>query len=88
MLNVAFKLNLCSPVTEEKFESKKEVSDPEEQVRGADGGAAASQPQRVPLFPGMDPSALKVSQQLCTRIFRKRDPLKTPTNRTFSFVCK
>ncbi|XP_076020789.1 uncharacterized protein LOC143011701 isoform X2 [Genypterus blacodes] len=46
--------------TEEKFESKKE-SDSEEQVRGADGGPAAtsSQPQRVPLFPGIDPSALK-----------------------------
>ncbi|XP_029916516.1 titin homolog [Myripristis murdjan] len=46
--------------TEEKVESKQEDSDSEEQARGVDPrSAAASQPQRVALFPGMDPSALK-----------------------------
>lgn len=47
-------------VTEAKPE-RKDDSDSEETTRGADGGSAvASQPQRVALFPGMDPSALKV----------------------------
>ncbi|KAG7480591.1 hypothetical protein MATL_G00057860 [Megalops atlanticus] len=46
--------------TEEKVESsKQEDSDTEEQPRGAETRPAASQPQRVALFPGMDPSALK-----------------------------
>ncbi|XP_030272174.1 trichohyalin-like isoform X2 [Sparus aurata] len=45
--------------TEAKPE-RKDDSDSEETTRGADGGSAvASQPQRVALFPGMDPSALK-----------------------------
>ncbi|KAM4616502.1 uncharacterized protein ACJ7VT_009374 isoform 1-T2 [Polymixia lowei] len=48
--------------TEDKPESKQD-SDSEEPARGADSrsaaAAAASQPQRIPLFPGMDPSALK-----------------------------
>ncbi|XP_041756766.1 uncharacterized protein KIAA1671 isoform X2 [Coregonus clupeaformis] len=47
--------------TEDKVgSSKKEDSDSEEQARGADprSAAASSQPQRVALFPGMDPSAL------------------------------
>lgn len=49
-------------VTEAKVESKDSDSDSEEPTRGADGGpAVASQPQRVALFPGMDPSALKVT---------------------------
>lgn len=48
-------------VTEAKPERKDDDSDSEETTRGADGGSAvASQPQRVALFPGMDPSALKV----------------------------
>lgn len=50
--------------TEDNIESsKQEDSDSEEQERGADprSAAASSQPQRVALFPGMDPSALKVS---------------------------
>ena len=43
------------------MENKQEESDSEEQARGADSrSAASSQPQRVALFPGMDPSALKV----------------------------
>lgn len=42
--------------TEEKVESKTDDSD-SEQAKGADVGHAA-QPQRVSLFPGMDPSAL------------------------------
>ncbi|KAM8865753.1 uncharacterized protein KIAA1671 homolog isoform 2-T4 [Synchiropus picturatus] len=48
--------------TEEKVNAKKEDSDSEEQSKGgADvSPAAASQPQRVALFPGVDPSALKV----------------------------
>ncbi|XP_036953043.1 calponin homology domain-containing protein DDB_G0272472 isoform X2 [Acanthopagrus latus] len=46
--------------TEAKPESKDSDSDAEETTRGADGGSAvASQPQRIALFPGMDPSALK-----------------------------
>ncbi|XP_073323066.1 uncharacterized protein KIAA1671 homolog isoform X2 [Pagrus major] len=46
--------------TEAKPERKDDDSDSEETTRGADGGSAvASQPQRVALFPGMDPSALK-----------------------------
>ncbi|XP_029618465.1 plectin isoform X2 [Salmo trutta] len=48
--------------TEDTIESsKQEDSDSEEQERGADprSAAASSQPQRVALFPGMDPSALK-----------------------------
>ncbi|XP_071012475.1 plectin-like isoform X2 [Oncorhynchus clarkii lewisi] len=46
--------------TEDKVESSKKDSDSEEQARGADphSAAASSQPQRVALFPGMDPSAL------------------------------
>ena len=48
--------------TEDKVESSKKDSDSEEQARGADphSAAASSQPQRVALFPGMDPSALMV----------------------------
>lgn len=49
--------------TEDNIESsKQEDSDSEEQERGADprSAAASSQPQRVALFPGMDPSALMV----------------------------
>lgn len=50
------------PVTEAKAESKEDDSDSEEQNKAADPSpAAASQPQRVALFPGVDPSALKVS---------------------------
>uniref|UniRef100_A0A3P8Z7C8 Tankyrase 1-binding protein C-terminal domain-containing protein n=1 Tax=Esox lucius TaxID=8010 RepID=A0A3P8Z7C8_ESOLU len=51
----------CRDSTEDKVESSKEDSDSEEQARGADPrlAAASSQPQRVALFPGMDPSALK-----------------------------
>ncbi|XP_044053233.1 titin homolog [Siniperca chuatsi] len=46
--------------TEAKVESKDDDSDSEEQARGADGSpAVASQPQRIALFGGMDPSALK-----------------------------
>ncbi|XP_036835568.1 titin homolog isoform X2 [Oncorhynchus mykiss] len=46
--------------TDDKVESSKKDSDSEEQARGADphSAAASSQPQRVALFPGMDPSAL------------------------------
>ncbi|XP_029573209.1 protein PRRC2C [Salmo trutta] len=46
--------------TEDKVESSKKDSDSEELARGADprSAAASSQPQRVALFPGMDPSAL------------------------------
>lgn len=50
------------PMTEAKVESKDADSDSEEQARGADSSPAlSSQPQRIALFPGMDPSALKVS---------------------------
>ncbi|KAM4576536.1 uncharacterized protein PAE49_006604 [Odontesthes bonariensis] len=46
--------------TEPKAENKDDDSESEEQARGADGGpAVASQPQRIALFPGVDPSALK-----------------------------
>lgn len=46
--------------TEAKVEIKDDDSNSEEQTRGVDlPPAAASQPQRVALFPGMDPSALK-----------------------------
>ncbi|XP_070992290.1 uncharacterized protein KIAA1671-like [Oncorhynchus clarkii lewisi] len=48
--------------TEDNIEfSKQEDSDSEEQERGVDprSAAASSQPQRVALFPGMDPSVLK-----------------------------
>ncbi|XP_040011118.1 calponin homology domain-containing protein DDB_G0272472 isoform X2 [Xiphias gladius] len=46
--------------TEAKVENKGDDSDSEEQARGADAPpAVASQPQRIALFPGMDPSALK-----------------------------
>uniref|UniRef100_A0A3Q3AEU6 Trichohyalin-like n=1 Tax=Kryptolebias marmoratus TaxID=37003 RepID=A0A3Q3AEU6_KRYMA len=46
--------------TEAKAESKDDDSESEETTRGADAGpAVASQPQRIALFPGVDPSALK-----------------------------
>ncbi|KAM9743110.1 uncharacterized protein ACNS7B_010727 [Menidia menidia] len=46
--------------TTPKAENKDDDSESEEQARGADGGpAVASQPQRIALFPGVDPSALK-----------------------------
>lgn len=48
---------------EEKSDSTKkgEESDSEEQAKGIDSRTSSmSQPQRVALFPGMDPSALKV----------------------------
>ncbi|MEQ2290299.1 hypothetical protein AMECASPLE_001943 [Ameca splendens] len=46
--------------TEAKAENKNDDSESEEQARGADAGSAVpSQPQRVALFPGVDPSALK-----------------------------
>ncbi|KAK9970431.1 hypothetical protein ABG768_026376 [Culter alburnus] len=48
--------------TEEKSDSSKkgEESDSEEQAKGIDSRTSSmSQPQRVALFPGMDPSALK-----------------------------
>uniref|UniRef100_A0A3B5B384 KIAA1671 ortholog n=1 Tax=Stegastes partitus TaxID=144197 RepID=A0A3B5B384_9TELE len=46
--------------TEPKAASKDDESDSEEQPRGADASpAVASQPQRIALFPGVDPSALK-----------------------------
>ncbi|XP_037632920.1 titin homolog isoform X1 [Sebastes umbrosus] len=46
--------------TEAKVESKDNDSDSEEQTRGADASpAVSSQPQRIALFPGLDPSALK-----------------------------
>ena len=47
-------------MTDEKPEFKE---DPEEQTREVEPRSttnAVSQPQRIPLFPGMDPSALKV----------------------------
>lgn len=47
--------------TEPKVESKDPDSDSEEATKGANSSPAVpSQPQRVALFPGMDPSALKV----------------------------
>ncbi|XP_041643036.1 calponin homology domain-containing protein DDB_G0272472-like [Cheilinus undulatus] len=46
--------------TEPKVEVKDDDSDSEEPPKGADtASAVSSQPQRVALFPGMDPSALK-----------------------------
>ncbi|XP_039658859.1 calponin homology domain-containing protein DDB_G0272472 [Perca fluviatilis] len=46
--------------TEAKAESKDDDSESEERARGADASpAVSSQPQRVAMFPGMDPSALK-----------------------------
>ncbi|KAL0979522.1 hypothetical protein UPYG_G00186140 [Umbra pygmaea] len=48
--------------TEDRVDSsKQEDSDSEDQARGSDSrlAAASCQPQRVALFPGMDPSALK-----------------------------
>lgn len=63
--------SVCSHITlmycpllfsEPKAEVKDEDSDSEEPTRGADSvPAVASQPQRVALFPGMDPLALKVN---------------------------
>ncbi|XP_070689663.1 calponin homology domain-containing protein DDB_G0272472 isoform X2 [Pempheris klunzingeri] len=52
---------LYRDTTEGKADSKDDDSDSEEQARGADAGPApvASPPQRIALFPGMDPSALK-----------------------------
>lgn len=53
---------ICAlPVTEERVESKNDDSDSEEQARTDASPAVASQPQRIALFPGVDPSALKVS---------------------------
>ncbi|XP_054629476.1 calponin homology domain-containing protein DDB_G0272472 [Dunckerocampus dactyliophorus] len=47
--------------TEKKVESKMDEVDSKEQARAAEAGAAvASQPQRIALFPGVDPLALKV----------------------------
>ncbi|KAM7416355.1 hypothetical protein PAMA_018431 [Pampus argenteus] len=45
--------------TEEKVESKNDDSDSEQQPRPDVSPAVASQPQRIALFPGVDPSALK-----------------------------
>lgn len=46
--------------TEAKAESKNDDSESEEHAKGADAGPAVpAQPQRVALFPGVDPSALK-----------------------------
>ncbi|KAG9354678.1 hypothetical protein JZ751_001391, partial [Albula glossodonta] len=51
---------LVTVTCEEKVESsKQEDSDTEEQGKGSEPRPTASQPQRVALFPGMDPSALK-----------------------------
>ncbi|KAL3063053.1 hypothetical protein OYC64_002770 [Pagothenia borchgrevinki] len=53
--------------TEAKVESKDADSDSEERARGAKargaeaGPAVSSQPQRIPLFTGLDPSALKAN---------------------------
>ncbi|XP_061672240.1 calponin homology domain-containing protein DDB_G0272472 isoform X2 [Syngnathoides biaculeatus] len=47
--------------TEDKVEHKMDAVDSEEQARGADAAATfVSQPQRIPLFPGVDSQALKV----------------------------
>lgn len=56
-------------MTEAKVESKDD-SDSEEQNKGADASpAVSSQPQRIALFPGVDPSSLKVSFNLiCTHL--------------------
>ncbi|KAM4579277.1 uncharacterized protein KIAA1671 homolog isoform 2-T2 [Fundulus diaphanus] len=46
--------------TEARAENKDDDSESEEPAKGADAGPAVpSQPQRVALFPGVDPSALK-----------------------------
>ncbi|KAM8885521.1 uncharacterized protein AB9W97_013089 isoform 2-T7 [Spinachia spinachia] len=51
---------LYTDSTEAKAETKDNDSDSGEPTKGADASAAASfQPQRIALFPGMDPSALK-----------------------------
>ncbi|KAL6114623.1 kiaa1671 [Pungitius sinensis] len=51
---------LFTDSTEAKAETKDDDSDTVEPTKGADASAAASsQPQRIALFPGMDPSALK-----------------------------
>lgn len=48
-------------LAEERAETKKDDSEPEEQAGGADASpAVAPQPQRIALFPGVDPLALKV----------------------------
>lgn len=52
-------------MTEAQVESKDDDSDSEEQNKGADASpAVSSQPQRIALFPGVDPSALKVDFNL------------------------
>uniref|UniRef100_A0A1A8QEX3 KIAA1671 n=1 Tax=Nothobranchius rachovii TaxID=451742 RepID=A0A1A8QEX3_9TELE len=62
-------------------EPKAKVKDlePEEKIRGADPGpAVVSQPQRVALFPGVDPSALKA--QLKKRSDSETDgPIPSPS---------
>ena len=63
-------------MTEEKVESKNDDSDCEEQTRADASPAVASQPQRIALFPGVDPSALKVSLR---RVGRKGNPLEVLT---------
>ena len=63
---------VCS-MTEAKVERKEDDSNSEEQARRVDlSPAAASQPQRVALFPGMDPSVLKVSINLCDEEKQRR----------------
>lgn len=59
------------PATEAKVESKDDDSDSEQQTRGAESSpAVASQPQRIALFPGVDPSALKVTDhQMCLTLW-------------------
>lgn len=59
----SLKLNFVCPVTEERVGKKNDDSDSEEHARAEASPAVASQPQRVALFPGMDPSALKVSHK-------------------------
>lgn len=52
-------------MTEAQVKSKDDDSDSEEQNKGADASpAVSSQPQRIALFPGVDPSALKVGLNL------------------------
>lgn len=52
-------------MTEAHVERTDDDSDSEEQNKGADASPAiSSQPQRVALFPGVDPSALKVGFNL------------------------
>lgn len=56
---------MCSPPTETTAESKDDDSESEEKTT-----AVASQPQRIALFPGVDPSALKVSSsQLYLQVY-------------------